>query len=267
MSIRVTCNKCHARFNVSDKFAGQTGPCPKCKTPIKIPTASEKVTIAAPISSGPVDSTGQAIVKPIKRKETKLTTLQLILIGAGIVGFFVICIMMKSFIPEAIDVPYWLLGIGAILLAVPLVYSGYGFLRDPDLESFKGQELGARIGICCGVFALTWSALPIAYWTFNNNYEVGSYVLAGTAMLVAGGVTSMFCFEFDFFIGVVHYGLYMALGLMGRFLAGIGALPKNLVDPNLPEHLRELTNLDMGAIIWQFTDLLGVLVLQLLATK
>ncbi|MEC8508925.1 MAG: MJ0042-type zinc finger domain-containing protein, partial [Planctomycetota bacterium] len=35
MSIRVTCPGCHARFNVSDQFAGKSGPCPKCKKTIQ----------------------------------------------------------------------------------------------------------------------------------------------------------------------------------------------------------------------------------------
>ena len=37
MPISVVCPGCKARFNVSDKFAGKKGPCPKCKTVLTVP--------------------------------------------------------------------------------------------------------------------------------------------------------------------------------------------------------------------------------------
>ena len=45
MAILVVCQGCRARFQVSDQFAGKSGPCPKCKAVIKIPTKSEEVTV------------------------------------------------------------------------------------------------------------------------------------------------------------------------------------------------------------------------------
>lgn len=54
MPILVTCPGCKAQFNVSEKFAGKTGPCPKCKAPIKIPaaTATPATPAAAATSAG-----------------------------------------------------------------------------------------------------------------------------------------------------------------------------------------------------------------------
>ena len=43
MAITIVCPGCHKRFSVSDNFAGQSGPCPKCKTVIKIPEKSTEV--------------------------------------------------------------------------------------------------------------------------------------------------------------------------------------------------------------------------------
>jgi len=49
MAIQVICPGCRATFTVSDKFAGQTGPCPKCKKPITVPSdAAKEVTIHGP---------------------------------------------------------------------------------------------------------------------------------------------------------------------------------------------------------------------------
>src|SRR5688572_29605238 len=49
MPIQVTCPGCKAQFNVSEKFAGKNGPCPKCKAPIVIPAAAP---VAATTSGG-----------------------------------------------------------------------------------------------------------------------------------------------------------------------------------------------------------------------
>ena len=233
MAIRVTCNKCHTRFNVSDKFAGQTGPCPKCKTPIKIPDKSEEVVIQAPKSDGPTDSQGRAIVDPIRRKETAISAVQLTIIGACVVGFLAIAFVCQSMVKKE-EFPMWLLAVAAFALAPPLVYGAYTFLRDQELDFFVGQELWARVLICSAIYALTWLAFPLAYFAFDDSYELGSYVIAGIAMLGVGGVTGMLSLDLDYFMGSVHYGLYMGVGLLGRYLAGLGTLPTNIIDKTIP---------------------------------
>ena len=68
MPIKVICPGCTKRFTVSEKFAGQKGPCPHCKAEIKIPeVAEEEVVIHAPENFGPKDAGGRAVLKPIER--------------------------------------------------------------------------------------------------------------------------------------------------------------------------------------------------------
>ena len=69
MAISVVCPSCQARFNVSDKFAGQTGPCPKCKNPIKIPKASGDVTIHEPTKPAASSQAGHMPTVPIVFEE------------------------------------------------------------------------------------------------------------------------------------------------------------------------------------------------------
>src|SRR5690242_13692422 len=47
-TIAVVCPSCHARFQVSEKFAGKEGPCPKCKQKITVPALGEEVKIHGP---------------------------------------------------------------------------------------------------------------------------------------------------------------------------------------------------------------------------
>jgi hypothetical protein len=85
--------------------------------------------------------------------------------------------------------------------------------------------------------------MPLAAFAFNDSYEVGSYVIAGAAMLVIGGVTGMLCLDLDYFMGSVHFGLYMGICLLGRWLAGVGVLPISPEKKLVPTTVSEL-NLD-----------------------
>ena len=257
MPIRVTCNKCHTRFNVSEKFAGKEGPCPKCKSKIRIPDKSEEVLIAAPTASGPVDSKGQAVVKPIRRKETVLSSVQLTIIAVSIIGFLAAAYMLGQAYADSTKFPLWLMGLSAVLIAPPIVYVAYAFLRDAELDPFRGQDLWGRVLICSAIYAIAWAAMPLAYLAFDNHYEVGSYVIAGVAMFGIGGVAGMLCFDLDYFMGSVHYGLYLGVCLLGRWIAGVGALP--IDPPRTPGVVPAVTGLSAESLIEFASTQLGCL--------
>ncbi len=226
MSIRVTCNKCHTRFNVSEKFAGKEGPCPKCKAKIRVPMPTEEVRIEAPKTKGPTDTEGRAIVDPILRKDTVLSTVQIVLLVVGMVGFLALAFAMRYVVSDwESQLGGVVLGVGAFLMAVPLLFITYHIIRDNELEPFAGMELWKRIGICSVVFAASWVALPAAAYVFNGQFPEASWVLASLIMFAAGAVASMGSFEFEWLLGVVHYGLYFAVGIIARVLAGLDALP------------------------------------------
>src|SRR5687768_11090930 len=117
MAIDVTCPGCKTRFQVSDKFAGKQGPCPKCKGIIKVPAKSEQVVIHAPEETGTKTATGQPIFKPIAWKETRLTTLQIVIIAASV--FVVLLATIVLAIAFRGNPPPVVLVIGSIVLAPP----------------------------------------------------------------------------------------------------------------------------------------------------
>ena len=228
MAIRVTCPKCHARFEVSEKFAGKEGPCPKCKGKIKVPALDEQVVIHEPTVTGPRDSKGGFILKPIRRQETVLNGVQIALICAGIVGFLMIALVLRLMLAEDVSqFPIWLLAVAAVVLAPPLIYIGYHVLRDQELGTFNVPELRQRVGMTTVIYSLLWLALPLASYAFNNDYSLGSWLVAIVAMLGIGSVAGMLLLELDYFLGLIHYGMYLLVGLIGRWIAGIGFLPTN----------------------------------------
>src|SRR6185436_17408582 len=88
MPISVVCPGCKKRFSVSEKFAGQKGPCPSCKAVIQIPDKAEEVVIHAPEEAGPKDSKGKTVLKPILREETRFDPKIAIGIAVAVIAVF-----------------------------------------------------------------------------------------------------------------------------------------------------------------------------------
>ena len=82
MAISVVCPSCLKRFNVSDKFAGKSGPCPKCKATIQVPAAEVKIHVPEQFATGGRTRTGKLATKPIAREEVKLHPLTAAIIAA-----------------------------------------------------------------------------------------------------------------------------------------------------------------------------------------
>ena len=232
MAINVTCSSCLTRFTVNDKFAGKSGPCPKCKKTIKIPEKSDEVVIHAPEDDGPKDSKGKSVLKPIRRKETK--------VGApAIIGASVTCLVA---IGVAVALrgsgqapPKLLVAAAAFLLALPLTLVGYWFLRDDELDGFRGQSLWSRVGICSLVFAITWALyafIPAYVFGYDSLVEMGGIQMGiGLLFMVAIGTTAaIMIFELEVAQGLMHYVLYFVLTFFLAWLAGSplsAALPGN----------------------------------------
>ncbi len=222
MPIRVTCPGCHTRFNVSEKFAGKEGPCPKCKKTITIPSASEEVKVHAPEEFGPKNTAGKAVFQPIVRKDAKITPVQIVLILAIVVGFLLIAGLIRGNVSDKAEFSSWLLLLGAILLAVPCTYAGYSFLGDSELGKLQGQELWGRILICAVTYGATWLTIPMI--SYGVGPEVGMFVGLG-AMIAIGAAAAYLFLQLDFLFGILHFGLFLGCCILLRVVAGFTALP------------------------------------------
>lgn len=227
MAIRVTCPGCKTRFNVGDQFAGKTGPCPKCKTVIKIPDKSEEVVVHGPDNFGPKDSQGRAVLKPIFREETKVTPVGIAAFVGSIVVAIVAALAIRFVNPNP---PLVLLMIAAAVLAPPLSWAGYAFLRNQDLDSYHGMELWGRVGITSLLFFGLWGLFPIVAYAMSTDTYTMTIAAAGViGMMIAGGAIAMVAYDHDYLMGLVHFGLYLIICLVLRAIAGLSFLPMDTV--------------------------------------
>lgn len=222
MPIQVTCPSCLKRFNVSDKFAGKTGPCPACQKTIKIPELSEQVVIHAPAGDTPKDSTGKAILNPLRRKEVALSLPVILGASLGTLSVFAIALGLRL---SGDQPPTLLLVMAAIVLAIPLVVVGYWFLQNDELEGFRGRQLALRSGVCAAVFALLWAAyafVPRYVSGYSSMAEISGMEMAIflPLMIAAGTFVSVAALELEIVQGLMHYMLYLGVTFILAWLAG-----------------------------------------------
>ncbi len=220
MPIDVTCPGCRTRFRVSEKFAGKEGPCPKCKQKIRIPSKSEEVVVHAPEQFGPKDKQGRAVLKPIGRTDAKLTPLLGVGIGAAIVVGLVVALLLRTY---GGNVPPLILAMGALALAPPLVFGGYAFLRDDELEPYRGMSLWIRVMICSLVYAALWAVYAwVPSLAFNlDHLEMFHLLFLIPPIMALGAVASLASLDLDFGSAVIHYGLYVLIALALCFVMKI----------------------------------------------
>jgi hypothetical protein len=234
MPINVVCPGCHSRWSVSDKFGGKQGPCPKCKTVMSIPKASEEVKIHAPDDYGGAKSTtGKLVLKPIAREEVRLKTTWVLAIGAAaLITAGLAYILGRAFREEEAtqegptyvsNVPTILLAAGALGLAIPLVLAAYSFLRNDEMEGYRGKELLIRAAICGFVYALLWGG----FWLlgeFGVEHTPVFWVFAGPVVFAIGGAAAYFALDLDFTTSVMHYAFYLVITVLLRVIMGLPAL-------------------------------------------
>jgi len=223
MPIQVTCPHCYKRFQVSDKFAGKTGPCPACKKSIKVPELTEQVVIHAPTDGAPKDSKGQSVLKPIKAKDPELTRKMLGIAVGCVLGVFLLTLGFRLTYEEA---PRWAQILGVILLAPLLTRIGYGFVHERELAPYTGIELRNRVLICSALFVATWiiyAFVPAYLFELDAANEM-SWTIAGITfcvMLGLGALASVACFELEFPAGLIHAGFYFAAVIILALIAGV----------------------------------------------
>ena len=223
MPIQVTCPNCLKRFQVSDKFAGKTGPCPSCKKQIKVPDASEEVIIHAPDDGAPKDSQGVSVLKPLKRTETDVTRKGILITSGAILLALAGAVGLRM---SGDTIPVYIQALGAFFLAPPLIWAGYSFVRDSELEPYVGSELRNRVLMLSGIFAALWllyAFVPSYVLDLDSPSEMNflAFGLILAIMIGLGALASAATFELEFVNGLTHAGLYFIVAVMLALISGL----------------------------------------------
>ncbi|HEX5470827.1 MAG TPA: hypothetical protein VFW73_03020 [Lacipirellulaceae bacterium] len=229
MPIQVTCPGCMKRFSVADKFAGQKGPCPKCKTVITIPKKEDEVIIHAPEHSeaGAVGVSGRHVLKTYKRRDTKFQPL----VFTGVAAAVLVALLIALVIRSTGGAETWLKGLAAIVLGPPLAWAGYTFLRDPELDAYQGTTVVIRSLACGLVYALLWGV----YWflgvrffgpdAMSQGLEIWQMIVLVVPVFAAGTLAAYASFDLDPGSAFFNCAMYFAVTVILRLVANLPALP------------------------------------------
>ena len=219
MAIVIVCPGCRKRFQVSDQFGGRTGPCPSCKTVIKIPTKAEEVKIHAPepFATGGKGATGKVVLKPIARTETEFRPRTAALVAAAAMGIFLIAIFGREMIPGS----HLLQSLMLLLVSPPLVMGGYFFLQDDELEPYRGKPLYLRAGIIAVTYVVLWFVFGRLIRDQIPAGELWLWLIAIAPFVVLGGLAGLAALDLDFGSGVLLYSFY---ALTTTLLAGAAGM-------------------------------------------
>lgn len=256
MPIQVVCPSCKTNFKVSDQFAGKQGPCPKCKSPIRIPKpevaaapappagksngaptgkadpkkpapAPVEIKIHEPDAVGPKTSTGRPVIKPILRKETKVRTVPVIIITGGTLLTFVAALILRKPLHDLL----WLRGVGLLLISPALAVGGYWFLYNDELEPYRGRALWLRASICALVYALLWGG----YLLLPNDAAgaAWSWIYLGPPFFLIGAGIAFATLDLEVENAFFHYCFYVLITLALGYTAGLH-MPWQPVPRNRP---------------------------------
>lgn len=231
MPIAVTCPSCLKRFNVGDQHAGKTGPCPKCKKPIKIPELGDEIVIHAPeLEAGAKNAAGKNVLKPIKRKQAKFS----MNITAIVIGLLVLSIGIAWWVGQmglSDGNLFWTLTGGGLLVGPLVAYAGYTFLRDDELGVYAGNAVVIRSLSCGAVYILLWGVYCYLgtqiFGTdeFNAGLEMAQICMIGVPVLGMGAFAAFACFDLEMLTGFFHYMLYVLITIGLRFVMDLPFIP------------------------------------------
>ncbi len=216
MAIQVICPGCRSTFTVSDKFAGRTGPCPKCKKPITVPSdAVKEVKIHGPEEEARLP--GRAPTTPIVFVEQPIPKAVYAAVVVGAVVAMILAFAAR-FVWGNGQTPLWLLASTAGLVAMPCAWIGYEIVRDRDLAPYRGRSLVIRTAICGAVYALLWAVR--GFLPPDLTSDMWPWVYLAPPFMVAGALAALATLDLDWGTGVAHYSLYVMFTALLRWLAG-----------------------------------------------
>ncbi|HUY91002.1 MAG TPA: hypothetical protein VMV10_19855 [Pirellulales bacterium] len=251
MAIAVTCPSCKAKFSVSDKFAGKQGPCPKCKATITIPKPAEpgaataevpaakpgaspgkagaaaaasqpapapEIVVHEPESSGPKGASGRSVTKPILRRETRFQWVPALMISGAVLVTLAVSWILRAQLKELL----WLRGVGLLLVSPAIAVAGYSFLRDDELEPYRGRSLWLRASLCGLVYMALWGV----FWFVPGEAtaEAWGWILVGPPFFLVGAGAAFATLDLDFGNAFFHYCFYVLATLLLGAAAGL-AMP------------------------------------------
>jgi len=224
MTIDVICTGCLKRFQVSDQFAGRSGPCPGCKTVISIPTLEDQVVIEEPVHK-PGAPGAHTKIDGISRRAGFFQRFEIITLGSLFGTATIVAVLTRILQSEPVGVLTTttgiLFGLGLILLALASSLLGYGVLKESEVEAFDRRSTIIRSAITAAIYCLIASAFVAATLLLDHHDDSRTLILAivGLACFAIASFAPMVLFEMEMMQGALHVAVMIFMSSLFCLLA------------------------------------------------
>jgi hypothetical protein len=218
MSIIVVCQNCKKSFQVHDKFAGRSGPCPKCKATIHVPKKSEEVTVHTPeqFGGGGRSTTGKLVLKPISRKQILFKPA----VAGGIAAAVLLLLLITWAGGNLLQLPV-VRAVGLLLISPVLVAAAYMMLCDEELDPYHGRELAIRSAACAAAYVVLWWGFVFVRDAVGPQ-ELYLWLVISVPFFVLGSLTAWVSLDIEPGNGFFHYTFYLLVTSLLGWVGGLG---------------------------------------------
>lgn len=228
MAIDVICPGCHKRFQVSDQYAGQKGPCPGCKTIIEIPKLEDVVVVHERETTA---SGTPAKLNSIRRQRTTVGKSELLCAFGALVAGLLFTVLARFGLTETHPHPGFLTTvlIGS-LLGVSFSLLGNIVLRGQDNGNNYGRTTLLRACLVGVIYTGIWRLLVLisdGLLVEDGIVILPAVIILAIALTVITTFLPMFVFDFEYQQGLVHVAMFISsLAIYSLILGDISLIIK-----------------------------------------
>mgnify|MGYP001212443752 CR=1 FL=1 len=224
MAIDVICSGCLKRFQVSDQFAGRSGPCPGCKTIITIPTLEDQVIIEEP-EHKPGSPGAHTKIDGITRRAGFFQRFEIITLCTLFATAAVVALLTRTLQSESGGVLTFttgtLFGLGLVVVSLASNLLGYGVLKDSEIESFDRRTAIIRSAITAAIYCFIALAFVVATLLLDHHDDSRTLILAivGVACFAIASFAPMVLYEMELIQGALHVAVMIFMSTLFCLLA------------------------------------------------
>ena len=194
--------------------AGKPGPAAAASKPAAAP--APEIVVHEPEPVGPKSASGRSVTKPLTRRETQFRWVPAIMIAGAVLVSLAAAWLLRAQLKELV----WLRGVGLLLISPAIVVAGYSFLRDDELEPYRGRSLWLRASLCGFAYMTLWGVFLFVPTTS----EAWAWMLIAPPFFLVGAGAAFATLDLDFGNAFFHYCFYVMTTLLLGAAAGL-AMP------------------------------------------
>ena len=221
MAIDVICTGCLKSFQVSDQFAGRSGPCPGCKAIISIPALEDQLVIEEP-DIKPGVAGAHTKIDGITRRAGVFQRFEVItlcsLFALTAVVAFLTRMLQNNPSADFTTTSGIIFGFGIILLSLASSLLGYGVLKDAEVEAFDRRILIIRTVIVAAIYCLISSVFIIVASYSSSRTMI--LPIVGIACFSIASFAPMVLYEMEILQGALHVGVMICMTSVFCLVAG-----------------------------------------------